>query len=49
MLLLYEKRSQVSRITRDKLLGAAAGAAITLAGLWLLHISADAAAVILRA
>ena len=39
----------LSRIWRDRLLGAVAGAAITLASLWLLLISTTAAVVILRA
>jgi len=38
----------LSRILRDRLLGAAAGAAITLAGLWFLLVSAATAAVILH-
>jgi len=42
-------RHLMSRIWRDRLLGAAAGAAITLASLWFLLISTAAAAVILRA
>ena len=39
----------VPRIWRDRLLGAMADAAITLASLWLLLVSTAAAAVILRA
>jgi len=40
---------QVSRIWRDRLLSAAAGAALTLATLWLILVSAATATVILRA
>ena len=40
---------RVSRTSRDRLLSAAAGAAITLAALWLALITAAAATVILRA
>ena len=39
----------VSRTSRDRLLSAAAGAAVTLAALWLALITAAAAMVILRA
>jgi len=43
------KKSLVSRISRNGLLGTAAGAAVTLAALWLGLITAAAAMVILRA
>ena len=39
----------MSRTWRDRLLGATAGAALTLATLWLILVSADTATVILRA
>jgi len=41
--------TQLSRTSRDRLLSAAAGAAVTLAALWLALITAAAATVILRA
>ena len=39
----------LSRTWRDRVLGAGAGATLTLVGLWLVFVSATAAAVILRA
>ena len=39
----------MSRTWRDRLLGAAAGAAFTIATLWLILVSAATATVILRA
>ena len=39
----------MSRTWRDRLLGAAAGVALTLATLWLILVSAATATVILRA
>jgi len=39
----------VSRTWRDRLLGASTGATLTLVALWLVLVSAAAAAVILRA
>jgi len=42
-------RASMSRTSRDRLLSAAAGAAVTLAALWLALITAAAATVILRA
>jgi len=41
--------SQLSRIWRDRLVGAAAGAAATIATLWFALITIAAAAIILRA
>ena len=39
----------LSRTWRDRLLGASAGAVLTLVSLWVILVSAAAAAVILRA
>jgi len=47
-LLTQQYRTLVSRIWHDRLLGAVAGAAITLASLWFLLITAATATVILR-
>jgi len=47
-LLTQQYRTLVSRIWHDRLLGAVAGAAITLASLWFLLITTATATVILR-
>jgi len=49
VLRLFSPLSPVSRTWRDRLLGTAAGAALTLATLWLILVSAATATVILYA
>ena len=45
----FHPLQRLSRIWHDRLTGAAAGTAVTLATLWVVLVSAAAAAVILRA